>query len=397
VTPGARLAAVIELLEAFEAGEAPADRLVAAWGRRSRFAGSKDRAAVADRFYDCLRRRRSLAWAAGGESARAAVIGAVLAEGGDPAALFTGEGHAPPPLDAPERAALGAPRPAPPDPVRLDYPDWLDGALRAGLGGRFEAAMAALGRRAPLDLRVNRLKATVAEARAALAAEGIEAAPAPHAPHGLRAAAGAPVAASRAFAEGLIEPQDAASQAAAALAAARPGETVLDFCAGGGGKTLALAAEMANRGRLIAHDADPGRMRDLPSRAARAGARVETAIPGGLAGLAGRCDLVVVDAPCSGSGAWRRDPGAKWRLTPARLAALAELQPRLIVEAATFVRPGGRLLYATCSLLAAENGEALARALPALAGRSPARRATLTLTPDLGADGFFAALIALAA
>jgi 16S rRNA (cytosine967-C5)-methyltransferase len=245
--------------------------------------------------------------------------------------------------------------------------------------------MAALRERAPLDMRVNLLRADVAAARASLAADGIETAPGPHAATCLRAAPGAPVAASRAYAAGHVELQDAASQAAADFAAARPGETVLDFCAGGGGKTLALAAAMAGRGRLLAHDAGPRRMRDLPARAARAGARVGLVGPGDLPALEGACDLVFVDAPCSGSGSWRRDPAGKWSLDAAALAALSATQARIAAQAARLVRPGGRLAFATCSVLDEENGHAVP-------GAGAGARATLRLTPADGADGFFCAV-----
>jgi 16S rRNA (cytosine967-C5)-methyltransferase len=389
MTPAARLAAAIEVLDAILRERAPAGRTLADWGRSHRFAGAKDRAAIADRVHDCLRRRRSYAWAVawetGDESARAAVIGSALAQGLDPATLFTGLGHAPAPLTPAERLALSRPAPPPPDAVRLDAPDWLEPRLRRSLGAAFEPAMAALRDRAPVDMRVNLLRADVAAATASLAADGIAAAPGPHAATCLRAPPGAPVAASRAYAAGVVELQDAASQAAADLAAARPGETVLDFCAGGGGKTLALAAAMRGRGRLLAHDVDPRRMRDLPARAARAGARVEPVGPGDLPALEGACDLVFVDAPCSGSGSWRRDPSGKWRLDARALAELAVMQARIAAQAVRFVRPGGRLAFATCSVLDEENGH------PA-PGAAAAPMATLRLTPADGADGFFCAL-----
>jgi 16S rRNA (cytosine967-C5)-methyltransferase len=373
------------VLEAALAGPAPVDRVLADWGRSHRFAGSGDRAAIADRVYRCLRRLRSLGWRlvpAGSGPVRAAVIGSVLDDGADPAALFGSGPHAPPALTAAERTALSAP-PAPmPDPVALDYPDWLDGPLRESLGADFVPAMRALRERAPVDMRVNTLRSSVAAARAALAADGVPAEPLPGFPTALRAPPGSPVARSRAYAEGAVELQDAASQAAAALAAARPGETVLDFCAGGGGKTLALAAAMQGRGRLIAHDRDARRLRDLPARAARAGAAVEIVPTEGLASLAGTCDLVFVDAPCSGSGSWRRDPGGKWRLTPERLAALTGIQAAILADAARCLRPGGRLAYATCSVLDAENRQG-ARHF----GRPPS--ASLRLTPAAGTDGFF--------
>jgi 16S rRNA (cytosine967-C5)-methyltransferase len=341
MTPAARVAAAIEVLETFVASDAPADRLLAAWGRAHRFAGSGDRAAIADRVYVCLRRWRSSSWRLRRDTPRAAAIGSLVDEGIDPAALFDGARHGPAPLSADERAALASPPEPAPDPVRLDYPDWLDDPLRDSLGPAFETALAALRNRAPVDMRTNLLRGDRDAALAALAAGGIDAWPTPHAPTALRAAPGAPVARARALRDGLIELQDAASQAAALLADARPGETVLDFCAGGGGKALALAAAMGGRGRVIAHDVAPGRMRDIPERARRAGARIETALTGDLVSLEGGCDLVFVDAPCSGSGAWRRDPGGKWRLTRERLDALMRLQSEVLQSAARYVRPGG--------------------------------------------------------
>ncbi len=368
------------MLEAFETGDAPVDRLLAAWGRSHRFAGSKDRAAIADLVHAVLRRRRSLSWPLREETPRAALIGLAASEPGGAEALFSGARHGPAPLTAAERAALAEPPPPPPDPVRLDYPDWLDGLLRESLGAAFEPAMAALRARAPLDLRVNLLKATPAEAADALAAEGVETAPGPHAATCLRAAPGAPVARTAAYETGLVEPQDAASQAAAAFAGARPGDAVLDYCAGGGGKALAFAAASGGEGRVLAWDRAPERMRDLPARAARAGARIEALDAAARDALAGACDVVFVDAPCSGSGSWRRDPGGKWRLTPARLAALAETQAALLAEAARFVRPGGRLVHAVCSMLAVEGDP------PAPPGFAPAGRLRLTTADD--ADGF---------
>jgi 16S rRNA (cytosine967-C5)-methyltransferase len=385
--PAARLQAAIELLDSIFDG-APADRTLAQWGRAHRFAGSKDRAAIADVVYRGLRCRRSLAWPlrdTGGSEARAVVLGALHADGDNPSALFDGQLHGPAPLTSAEMAALSSPDDPMPDAVRLDYPDWLDTALRHSLGDRFEAAMRALQQRAPVDLRVNTLKTDRKTALAMLAAEGIDAEPLPLVATALRARPGAPVARSAAYRDGLVELQDAASQAVAAMAAAQPGQTVLDFCAGGGGKTLALAAQMAGQGRLIAHDAALQRMQDLPARAARAGAVVEIATAATLRALEGACDVVFVDAPCSGSGAWRRDPGGKWRLTEVRLATLPALQAGILAEAARFCRPGGRLVYATCSVLATE-----AEAGTAAIGRPPQQ--CLHLTPADGHDGFHCAV-----
>lgn len=409
MTPAARAQAAIEILDRFrplEAGNEPMDRHLIAWGRRSRFAGSGDRAAVADLVYAALRRWRSLAWPPMAEDAEPPAgarprLLALADEAGTLDVLFSGLGHAPAPPTEAERAWLALRRDADPaaapDPVRFDLPDWLAAPMRDSLGERAPAVLSALGERAPLDLRVNRLRATPEAARAALAAEGIAAepvalAPAPGAalpalPDALRVTAGArALRRAAAYLDGSVEIQDIASQAVAAFADARPGERALDFCAGGGGKALALAAAMAGKGEVFAHDGDPRRMSDLPARAARAGARIrrvtdpEAAPP---------CDLVLVDAPCSGSGAWRRNPDAKWGFGSGDLSALVETQAAILDRAAARVAPGGRLVYATCSLLEAEN-RAQAREFAAL---SPdfTLEGDMILTPLEGGDGFYAA------
>ncbi|MEO1000493.1 MAG: RsmB/NOP family class I SAM-dependent RNA methyltransferase [Pseudomonadota bacterium] len=391
MTPGARHQAAIEILDRILAGEA-AERALTRWARASRFAGSKDRAAVRDLVFDALRQRRSRAHRMGGETGRTLILGGLAIAGTDPEPLFSGEGHAPAPLDPEEVARLSAPPSAPPPPaVAGDYPDWLAPELARSLGDALPAVMEALRHRAPLDLRVNLLKSDRAGALRALSAEGIEAEALDTAPTALRVTSGARrVAQTDAYREGLVELQDVSSQAVAIAAAPRPGETVLDYCSGGGGKALALAALMGGAGRIVAHDAELARMKDLPARAARAGATVEIAAPGTLPSE-GWADLVLVDAPCSGSGAWRRQPDAKWRLDAGRLVALTELQDKILAEAAAHLRPGGRLVYATCSLLAVENEDRVA----AFLARHPDLRADspLRLSPLGGGDGFFAVRI----
>lgn len=392
MTPGARVAAAIAVIDLWLSGSDGLDRVLTAWGRANRFAGSGDRHAIADLVYDAVRRLRSACWVAGADApgARAALIGSLRLDGEDPQAFFTGEGHAPAPLDPSEgpRELSDAT-----EAVRLDLPDW----LMAHLADASREALSALRVRAPLDLRVNALRSDVARARQLLAEEGIETVPGPLAPGCLRVTSGArKVARSRAYAEGLVEIQDAASQAAALASPPQPGETVLDFCAGGGGKTLALGAAMQGRGRLIAHDISALRLRDLAPRAERAGLTVECLGPGETASLAGVCDLVFVDAPCSGSGAWRRNPDAKWRLTPQRLGELVATQDTVLDAASQAVRPGGRLVYATCSILSDENGDRVR----AFLDRNPAFRLegdpiSLTPGPDAG-DGFFAAVMSRA-
>jgi 16S rRNA (cytosine967-C5)-methyltransferase len=380
VTPAARIAAAIGVLDQWLAGE-PAERALTNWGRANRFAGSGDRAAIRDHVFDAIRCRRSFAARGGAETGRGLTIGALREAGVDPTAVFTGEGHAPAPLSEAERADPGPPVEAL---VQLDCPEWLAPRLRASLGDGFAAVMALLRSRAPVFLRVNVARASVAEAAEALAAEGIATVPHPLSPTALEVTDNARrVKSSAAFREGIVELQDAASQAVVDMLLPVPtGARVLDFCAGGGGKALALAAHGAS---VTAHDVDPRRMADLPERARRAGARIALAERLGRE----RFDLVLVDAPCSGSGAWRRQAEAKWRLDEAQLAGLAALQGEVLRAAARHVAPGGALAYATCSLLEEENGAVV----EAFLAENPrfARVAERRLTPLEGGDGFFVA------
>lgn len=393
MTPPARLQAAIEIVDRWIAGRANLDRVLAEWGHKSRFAGSGDRRAVADLVYDTVRRMRSAAWVAGSAEpvrGRALLRGNLILDGIDPGALdalFTGARYGPAPLTEAERRHSGVPLDAAPPGVQLDLPDW----LLPHLGGVPEPALALLRQRAPLFLRVNTLKSDSAAAIASLAADGIAAESGPLAAGCLRVTAGATaLAASRAYLGGLVEIQDAASQAVACYAGARPGETVLDYCAGGGGKSLALAAAMGGEGRIHAHDISEKRLAQVRYRAARAGASVALCPPGRAGELEGRCDLVFVDAPCSGSGAWRRNPDTKWRLKFSDLQRLVRLQDSVLASAARAVRPGGRLIYATCSMIEMENAS---RVMAFLAQRPDFRsgRAPLSLTPLDGGDGFFAA------
>ncbi len=380
MTPGARVAAAIAVLDRVLAGAA-AEKALVNWARGSRFAGSGDRAAVRDLVFDALRRMRSCAALGGGMTGRGLMLGLARAQGADVAGLFTGQGHAPaPPLpqEAP-RAMTGA--------EALDCPDWLEDPLRAALGPDFAPVMQAMQARAPVFLRVNTRKAGLAQAQAMLAAEGIATRPHPLAATALEVTDGARrLAGAAAYTGGVVELQDAASQAVVAALPLADGMRVLDFCAGGGGKTLAMAA--AARLDLTAHDAHPQRMADLPARAARAGVTVRLC---DAARLKGGFDLVLADAPCSGSGAWRRQPEARWRLNPAGLAALTVTQDAVLDAAAAQVRPGGWLAYATCSLLPAENADRIA----AFLARTPgfALRHSLHLTPLDGGDGFYLALM----
>jgi 16S rRNA (cytosine967-C5)-methyltransferase len=385
--PSARLSAAIELLDAILAGE-PAERALTRWARASRFAGSKDRAAVRDVVFDCLRQRRSLGWLGGSDTGRALVL-ANQAQAGEPLeALFDGQGFGPAPLTAVERAALSRDLSEAPALVRLDCPEALAGELRTSLGEQFALVMQAMQARAPVDLRVNTLKSTAAAATVVLARDAVLVEAHPLARNALRVVQNPrSVGTSRAYTQGMVELQDVASQFVAEQAGAKAGMCVLDYCAGGGGKTLALAAAMEGRGRLLAHDANVGRMSDLPERARRAGARVEILTPEERMRQRPVCDLVLVDAPCSGTGAWRRKPDTKWRLAPANIDRFTALQDAILREAAGHVRPGGLLVYATCSLLERENRQRAQAFLEAHPGwRQVAER---ILSPLDGGDGFY--------
>jgi 16S rRNA (cytosine967-C5)-methyltransferase len=433
VTPAARLSAAIEVLADIEARRRPAADALADWGKAHRFAGSGDRAAIGNLVFDALRRKASLAWAAGEDTPRPLVLALVARHWADLAELdrlASGERFAPAPLTEAERAALSRPDPlegAPPHVVG-DTPEWADAALARVFGEARAEEGRALAERAPVDLRVNTLKSDRARALAAL--EPLGAAATPLSPVGLRIAPGrgparSPhVEAEAAYQKGWVELQDEGSQIAAILADARPGEQVADPCAGGGGKTLALAAAMENRGQLWAWDEDRHRLAPIFQRLERAGARNVQVKRGGdpseLAALRGRMDLVVLDVPCSGSGAWRRRPDAKWRMRESALPQRMAEQDAILTLGAGLVRPGGRLAYVTCSLFAEENedrvlaflsseaGRGFAAADPApvwrrlLGGEPPSTPAgvaglvpSVRLSPrSTGTDGFFVALLA---
>ena len=385
MTPQARVQAAIEILDlviaAARAKGAPADRIISDWFRSRRFAGSKDRRAVRELVYAAIRACGDVP-----ASGRAAMLR--VAEGDAAlAALFDGSRHGPEPVRAAEPvAAAGA------------APRWLEDALAAS--GIDTEGQAALLQRAPVDVRINTLKAALAELP--------EPGEATVAPHARRFPPDTPVEQWPAYQAGAIEVQDAGSQLVCEALAVRPGEAVVDLCAGAGGKTLALAAAMDNLGRLLACDADRARLSRLPPRAERAGVTIaesrlldagrEAAVLGDWAGMA---DAVLIDAPCSGTGTWRRNPEARWRLTPAEVARLAGLQERLLALAAPLVRPGGRLVYVVCSLLDAEGADRIAeflaahpgwRAVPCALGAGEPRGGGLRLTPRLDAtDGFFVA------
>ncbi len=425
MTPGARIAAAIEILSDIETRHRPASDALKDWGLGHRFAGSKDRAALASLVFDALRRRASAAWIMGAETPRAIMLGSLREMRGmsadSVAALCTGEGFAPSPLSGEERARLEtATLAAAPAYVRGDFPEWLAPSFAAVFGDFAVAEGRALASRAPLDLRVNTLKAAREKAAAALA--HLDVIPTPHSPLGLRVPLPADgrspsLAGEPAYVKGLVEIQDEGSQLAALLCAARPGEQVLDLCAGGGGKTLALAAAMENHGQIYATDREARRLAALHLRLEKAGTRnvqVRTPRRGSdvLADIAGRCDLVLVDAPCTGTGTWRRNPDAKWRMRPGALTQRMKEQDEILELAQRFVKQGGRLMYVTCSLLREEDEDRIAAflanhgdfaaigtdelveaaGLPALAGFASGLGPGLRLSPLVSAtDGFFIA------
>jgi 16S rRNA (cytosine967-C5)-methyltransferase len=370
MTPAARLSAAIEVFAEVEARRRPATDVLKDWGLSHRFAGSSDRAAIAGLVYDSLRRKASSAWLMGGATPRAALIGMLHRERGLDIAtiseLCSGARFAPATLTEVERAALASNALAnAPAPVAGDYPDWLDPHLARVFGDERTAEGEALATRAPLDLRVNTLKAERDDVLPKFA--HLRAEPTRWSPMGLRIRLSADaknpaIHAEPPFRKGEIEIQDEGSQLAALLAGAKPGEQVVDLTAGAGGKTLALAAAMENRGQIYATDIDKRQLAPIHERIARAGARnIQVRTPRGdadmLADLDGRADLVLIDAPCTGTGTWRRNPDAKWRVRPGALTERVKQQTALLDRAAMLVKPGGRVAYITCSVLEEENGD----------------------------------------
>jgi 16S rRNA (cytosine967-C5)-methyltransferase len=367
-----RVSAAISILEDFERRRVPLKTALADWARGARYAGAKDRAAISGLCLDVLRRRRSLSAAMADDSVRAAMLGHLRLDQGMTAdaiaALAAETPHGPGALSAAESAALADPRTSAVPAVMADYPDWLEPSADRAFGAAASRELAAFAARADIDLRLNTLKAPADKALAALATVG--AGPAPILATAARIAAPASedrapsVTVIPAFNKGWVEVQDLGSQIAAAAAGDIARAQVLDFCAGGGGKTLALAAMMNSTGQLYAFDEDARRLQPLYERARRAGVRnLQIVNPAtdaaALEALAGRMDVVFVDAPCTGSGTWRRHPDTKWRLTPQQLERRMKEQDVVLRAAARFVKAGGRLVYVTCSFLMEENEDRL--------------------------------------
>lgn len=386
--PGARAQAAIEVLQDVEARKRPAADALKDWGLGHRFAGSGDRAHIGDIVFGAMRWRASSAWRIGSDDPRAWVLGALRwGFGRDAESLERDayeETHAYTPLTEAERAALAtATLDGAPAHVAGDYPEWLDASLARVFGDERAAEGAALAAPAPLDLRVNRLKAKreavladlLASTQLKLRDDGTPSAlPTPFSPDGIRIpwAQGRtfPWAKEEAFVKGGFEVQDEGSQLAALLAGVESGMQVADVCAGGGGKTLALAAAMGNSGQVYAYDVDSRRLSNLHERVERAGVRnAQVRAPRRdidvLADLGGAMDVVFVDAPCSGSGTWRRAPDTKWRLRPGALEKRQQEQQAALMLGAPLVKPGGRLVFVTCSVLPEENQDSIAAFLAA--------------------------------
>jgi tRNA and rRNA cytosine-C5-methylases len=373
--PG-RLAAAIEVLTDVETRHRPVSEALKAWGINNRFAGAGDRAAIGNLVYDALRRRASHAAAMGSDSPRALVLAVAMRDWGQtPEALnaaFASDTHAPPALNSEEAAGATADLSTASPIAQSDFPEWLVPSLQRAFRADWVAEGQAMAGRPSLDLRVNALKATPEKVMKSLAR--FEPQPTAIAPFGLTMPAGPRdartpnVTTDEGYLKGWFEIQDQGSQIVAALTGAREGEQVLDLCAGAGGKTLALAATMANRGQIFAYDADRNRLAPIYDRLKRNGVRnaqVRAPHPGALDDLVGKLDRVVVDAPCTGTGTWRRRPDTKWKLTPELLAQRQSEQAALLVEAATYLKPGGTLVYITCSILPEENDDQVAAFLAA--------------------------------
>jgi 16S rRNA (cytosine967-C5)-methyltransferase len=370
MTPAARLSAAIELIDTIDTQRVPAAKALKEWGTAHRYAGSGDRAAISGLIWDVLRRRASSAWIMDDDTPRARLLGMLRLErnldADAIAALCDGGRFAPEPLTERERAALVSRSLADaPPPIAGDYPEWLDGYLAEVFGDDRVAEAVAMASRAPLDLRVNTLKARREKVLGSTA--HLTTMPTPWSPIGMRIELGADarspgIHAEEDFIKGAIEVQDEGSQLAALLSAAKPGEQVIDLCAGAGGKTLALAAMMQGKGRLIATDHDKRQLAPIHERLSRAGVHnCDVRTPKGpndtLADIHASADLVLIDAPCTGTGTWRRNPDAKWRMRPGALEVRLKDQTGVLDRAATLVKPGGRIAYITCSVLPPENSE----------------------------------------
>lgn len=374
--PDARVGAAISILDEILAGQ-PAEQALLRWSRNSRFAGSGDRAAIRDLVFQVLRRRNSCASLGGAMTGRGLMIGLCRLNGQDPAELFTGQTHAPQVLSADEIPAQGG--------QVVDLPDWVLPMWRGSLGEAWQQTADSMGERAPVWLRVNPIKADLGGAIDLLQQDGISVTVSPLLGTALQVQAGErQVNRSAAYERGVVELQDLSAQLACAQLPDIGSGRVLDYCAGGGGKALAIAGAQP-LARIVAHDASEQRMADLPQRASRAGAKIAVQRPKDM------FDLVVADVPCSGSGTWRRTPDAKWRLDEAGFRRLLDLQQTIMAEAAGFVAQGGAFAYMTCSVLRDENDDQVDRFL----AENPdfTQESRHFWTPLTASDGFFCAVL----
>jgi len=428
---GGKIQAAIEVLRDVLERRTPVKDAVRDWGKRSRFAGSRDRAWISGLVVDALRRKNSIEHAMEATSARALALGALKhAWGWDVRKIEEAlkDEHAPSALQGKEREnLLLAPDPSAPPHIQGDYPEWLAPHLQRAFGPDAVPEAMAMASRAPIDLRVNTLKSDPEKAGRSL--EGVKARQMPELKNGFRIPApdaierGEAVEAIPAYSKGWVEVQDMGSQIASAASCAAPGEQVLDYCAGGGGKTIAMAAMMENKGQIFSHDIDGRRLSALIPRIDRAGIRnVQLRHPkenASLDDLVGKMDLVMIDSPCTGVGTWRRKPDAKWRVTPNALEKRMQDQAMILRTACNYVKPGGRLVYVTCSFLMEENEDQFASFLadrtdfkPELAAEAAIKSGQLTdagaklvrkctrpdgsvrLTPrTAGTDGFYMAVM----
>lgn len=369
---GGRISAAIDVLTDVVTRHQPVKTAARDWGKRARYAGSKDRAFVSGLVLDALRKRNSIAYRMQDESPRALVLGAlVFAWGWDISQIDDAmeQAHAPGKLTLPERERLAmAPDPGAPPHVQGDYPEWMSPMMERVFGEGAVAEAAAMAVRADVDLRVNTLK--VDAEKAALPLKSAKAEPsrllhtAFHIPAKDPSEREASLESIPAYSKGWVEVQDAGSQIAAAAANAQPGEQVLDYCSGGGGKTIALAAQMKGKGQIFAYDIDGRRLSALIPRLKRSGAHnvqlVHPSEPVQLESLVDQMDCVFVDAPCMGTGTWRRRPDSKWRIKQGQLEKRMAEQTEILDSASAFVKPGGRMIYATCSFLMEEDEDRVA-------------------------------------
>ena len=418
MTPAARLAAAASILDSIAQGRQPAEVVLKSWGTANRYAGSKDRRAIADRVYKVLRARGRLSWIMGGrEDGRALVIGSLHALDNlsleEIEALHSGDGYGPRPLSKQERSRITAADGELPGWVAAGIPEFVMADFQKVYGDDWQnQAHELMAPRAPIDLRINSLKTTREDVEGELRAAELSPEYTPWSELGLRLAAEPPpnIQALEGFKTGAFEIQDEGSQIICALVDAKPGTTVVDYCAGGGGKTLGLAQSMQGQGRLVASDVVNKRLENIRPRLERAGVEAELVLigqnGGGLEDLNDAADLVLVDAPCSGSGTWRRHPEDAWRLTAEEVERLHGLQTRIMSQAAKLVKVGGRIAYVTCSMLSRENEDSAAAFEAAHPNFKPvpltedmhavaslAKGHTLRMSPaSTGTDGFFFAL-----